>query len=320
MTATNPDVPETKGVPPVFRDGSNPAVDPNQEPMTADGAITVVGAGGWGIYTSAGTKALDPDSVFTVEPNREFRISDYPQEAGGFQSYNKVATPAEIRITVTKGGSKTDRLTFLRDVERLLETLDLYSVVTPDATYSSVNFIRRDYRRTAESGASLLTIDLVAMEVRETVESSYTNTKKPSGADPVNAGPVQPETISNAALKDKVTAIDASKLPTVTPLPTVTKAASTIPTLAKAAQVLTTVIGDQRIAVSLRERAFGLFADVVVNGSPVVSGVPAQNLNTLIKGAYVGFSGNLLFYDKMGDSAPNFAGLGDRFALIYRGP
>jgi hypothetical protein len=199
MTATNPDVPATKGVPPVYRNETNP---PNSgagpEPLTSDGAITAVGPKGWGVYKASGEKALDPDSIFAVEPSREFRISDYPVEAGGFQSYNKVATPGEVHFTVTKGGKSSERLIFLRQIEALLETVDLYNIVTPDAVYSDYNISRRSYRRSAEEGAGLLKVDLVAIEVRQTVESAYTTTKEPSGTDPVNGGPVRPTTPTDA--------------------------------------------------------------------------------------------------------------------------
>lgn len=194
MTAIFPDVPFGLGVQPVFRDDEiNPIPTSAPEPLTADGStITVTAPGGWGIYRADHTLALDVDSVVTLEPRREYRISDYPQEEGGFQTYNKVTTPGEVRLTVTKGGAPADRIDFLRTVEEIVASTDLFSIVTPERAFLDFNFTQYDYRRSAENGATLLVVDLVAIEVRQTAETAYTTTAAPSGADPVNGGPVRP--------------------------------------------------------------------------------------------------------------------------------
>lgn len=198
MSVTHPDVPQTEGVPAVFRDGTNPGDGPGDAPLSADGELVVRGPKGWGIYDQNGNSALDADSVFALEPSREFRISDYPLEGGGFQSYNKVATPYEARVTVTKGGTSSERQAFLRQIDALLETTDLYSIVTPDKVFLNVNIVRYSYRRSAESGAGLLVIELFGEEVREDAEGAYTSTKEPSGANAVNGGPVRPQTPTDA--------------------------------------------------------------------------------------------------------------------------
>lgn len=200
MSVTFPDVPVAPGVPPVFRDAAvNPAVSGVAAPeaLTEDAPIVVTAPKGWGIYTASHALALEPDSIFTLEPSREFRISDYPQEEGGFQTYNKVATPGEIRLTVTKGGDAAGRLDFLRKIEELVTTTDLFTIVTPDRAFVDYNFTRYDYRRTAETGAALLIVELTAIEVRQTAETAYTKTAEPSGTDPVNGGPVRPITPSD---------------------------------------------------------------------------------------------------------------------------
>lgn len=196
MSVKFPDVPFFDGVPSVFRNAENAistSVGVSEARADAAAGITVVGPKGWGIYRSDGTLALDADSVVAVEPSREFRISDYPQEAGGFQSYNKVATPGEVRITVTKGGYReSERRTFLRALDDMVQSTDLFLIVTPEAVFESRNVVRWDYRRTAENGARMITVEILAIEVRETAETQFSTTKKPSGADPVTTGPVRP--------------------------------------------------------------------------------------------------------------------------------
>lgn len=205
-----PNVPLAPGVPPVRRLGPPP---PDVEKLTGDAPnLKDGGLTSWGIYTQDGKLALDPTSIFAVEFQREFRISDYPIEEGGFESYNKVATPFDIRITVTKDGKLSERKTFLDDVDALVVTLDLFDVVTPERTYLSVNIVRSDYKRDNEGGGvSLLQVELQAQEVRTTASVQFSSTPtdagqaavnggitalgatgSPSGADPVNNGSVQP--------------------------------------------------------------------------------------------------------------------------------
>lgn len=199
MSVKFPDVPLFDGVPAVYRSAANAVGVTSrgvaQQAADATGEIVVARPKGWGVYTADGVVALAVDSIYAVEPGREFRIADYPQEAGGFLSYNKVATPGEVRLTVTKGGYKsTDRQAFLRELDALVETTDLYSIVTPERVFERYNIVRYDYRRTAEAGARLITVEILATEVRESAQSQFTTTKAPSGADPVNGGPVRPVT------------------------------------------------------------------------------------------------------------------------------
>lgn len=194
MSAHYPDVPQTAGVPPVNRSAANP---PHPPPVTRDQAFpSAVGYAiqdAWGIFAKDGSKALDPDSFSVIEFKRELRISDYPQEAGGFQSYNKVATPFDVRVTVTKGGSTTDRTAFLAAVAAMVNGLDLFVVSQPERTYTNVNFVMYDYRRSGSEGAGLLTVELMGEEVRITAKGAYSTTKSPSGANVQNGGPVRPQ-------------------------------------------------------------------------------------------------------------------------------
>jgi hypothetical protein len=90
-----------------------------------------------------------------------------------------------------------------------------------------------------------------------------------------------------------------------------------IPLSPAPAQTVTTTIGDQRIRLNVRTRAFGLFVDIYVNDVLVLGGILARNLNRLVRSAYLGFIGDLFFFDTQGTSDPSFDGLGGRFVLIY---
>jgi hypothetical protein len=69
--------------------------------------------------------------------------------------------------------------------------------------------------------------------------------------------------------------------------------------------------------LTLKTRWFGLFMDVSVKDSPIVQGVICQNWNRIIRSAYLGFEGDLAFWDTHGSSDPTFDGLGSRYLLFH---
>jgi hypothetical protein len=79
----------------------------------------------------------------------------------------------------------------LNSVDELAASFDLYSVVTPEYTYTDVTLEHFDYQRTATNGNKLLTVELGFMEIRVIEASTFSNTAEPSGADAVNSGTVQ---------------------------------------------------------------------------------------------------------------------------------
>jgi hypothetical protein len=341
-----PDVPALPGVPPVFRDGSNPA-DPSPVDMLVHDTPGVAAGSRatWGIYAQGGNVALECDSVFELEPSREFRVSDFPLEKGGFQSYNKVATPAETRLTVTKGGSDVDRQAFLTALDQLVESVDIFDVITPDTTFLNRNLVRYSYHRSAERGATLLTVELVTIEVRETADVQFSNSKEPSGHEASHNGPVQAETPTKTQMPPPA---PPSANPTVAAIPTLGANASqldkartvsaviqaggsindlvtknvgfqVVPLVPKAAQQLSVSLGGQRVALSTYQKAFGLFVDVYVNDALVIGGVAARNDDPIVRSAYLGFLGDLYFHDTQGVSDPTYGTLGTSHVLLYAG-
>jgi hypothetical protein len=146
----------------------------------------------WGLYRN-NQPVIVADSVAEIDYRQEWRLPQYPMEQGAFQSYNKVETPYLGRVRLTKGGSASDRATFIAAVEAAAASLDLYDIVSPEKVYTGANISRIEYRRNAASGAGLITVDLLLTQVRETVVTAFTNTATPSGANPVNGGSVQPQ-------------------------------------------------------------------------------------------------------------------------------
>lgn len=163
--------------------------------VVADAQLILGMFGGpkWGIFYQNGSIALQPDSIIAVDFKREWLISDYPQEQGAFQTYNKVKTPTDLNVRMTKGGTEDDRANFLVAVAKLAGSLALVKVVMPDVTMTNVNILRFDFRRTSTNGIGLLTVDVALREIRVAPSPAFTNTAAPSGADPQNGGAVQPQ-------------------------------------------------------------------------------------------------------------------------------
>lgn len=145
----------------------------------------------WGIYDSDLQKPIiEPDSIIAFDLKREWRLPDYPQEQGAFQRYNKVATPYDARVTMTKGGTDDDRMKFLQKLEEVANSLDTYAILTPGKTFMNANIHHYDYRRTAIKGLTLLTIDVWLTEIRLDSVKTTPTTKDASGADAKMAGNV----------------------------------------------------------------------------------------------------------------------------------
>jgi len=145
----------------------------------------------WGLYDDGGLPVLVGDSCYAVDFRKESRISDYPVEGGGFESYNKVAEPYDFKMVFTKGGTDGDRQSFLDLVDSICGSTTLYSAVTKDITYENANAVRYTYERKAKDGANLLLVEVYVEEVRQTAVPTFSNTKSPDSAGVKDDGNVQ---------------------------------------------------------------------------------------------------------------------------------
>jgi hypothetical protein len=90
-----------------------------------------------------------------------------------------------------------------------------------------------------------------------------------------------------------------------------------IPLQAVPSQTVGASLGTQLCQLNIYQKSTGLYVDVIVGGSTIISGVVCQNLNRIVRDAYLGFSGDLVFIDNLGSSDPFYTGLGDRYSLAY---
>jgi hypothetical protein len=97
----------------------------------------------------------------------------------------------------------------------------------------------------------------------------------------------------------------------------------TIPIAAIPNQTLNVQLGGQACILNVYQLAYGLFMDVYIGNTLIVGGVICENLNRIVRSLYLGFIGDLCFFDTQGAQNPQdpiYTGLGSRYQLVYLTP
>lgn len=204
----------TAGVPALL----DPSTDATPQPLLTQDSPAIQPTSrvpAWGIYLhGTGQLAIAADSILKVEYKGDARISNAPQEKGAFQGYNKVQAPFQARVQVTKGGGESDRAAFLDALEAAKQAITLYDIAMPEKSFFNACITGYSLTRTARSGVTLLTVEIMFEEVRQASAPAFTattgggstatpiiaNPKSPTGADPTNAGTKQPVAPSPAQI------------------------------------------------------------------------------------------------------------------------
>lgn len=149
----------------------------------------------WTIIDESGSTAITFTSFIDIDVKNEGQALSYPVEEGGFANYNKVQSPLDIRVTLSTQGTDAD-------FEYILDTLNNYQanpiklfISTPSAYYGPVTLEAYMNKRTRESGAGQLTVELGFIEVRE-IETQVSTTvitrpRNATSADKSNTGKTQ---------------------------------------------------------------------------------------------------------------------------------
>ena len=83
------------------------------------------------------------------------------------------------------------------------------------------------------------------------------------------------------------------------------------------AQELQIILGGQNCTIRLYWRWWKLYMDLLVDSEPVFTSAMCQNCQWVNQSPSLIFSGGLMFADGLGNEAPRWDGLGDRWGLIY---
>lgn len=90
-----------------------------------------------------------------------------------------------------------------------------------------------------------------------------------------------------------------------------------VPTIAVPSQTLTALINNQNTGLNIYQKGAYLFMDVLLNNTQVIGGVICQNLNVIIRNAYLGYIGDFAWIDTQGSDDPQYTGLNSRWFLGY---
>jgi hypothetical protein len=85
-------------------------------------------------------------------------------------------------------------------------------------------------------------------------------------------------------------------------------------------QTVNVLLNNQATTVNVYQKGDWLFCDLLVNNAVIIGGVICQNANLIVRDAYLGFVGDIAFFDLQGETDPVYTGLGSRYILGYIPP
>jgi hypothetical protein len=95
-----------------------------------------------------------------------------------------------------------------------------------------------------------------------------------------------------------------------------------VPLLALPSQTFLIDLNQQTCRIDVYQKRTGMFCNFWLgNGSaPTLAGRICLDRTLIVRDAYLGFSGDLAFFDAQGTSDPTYDGLGTRYFLYYLSP
>jgi hypothetical protein len=90
-----------------------------------------------------------------------------------------------------------------------------------------------------------------------------------------------------------------------------------IPLATKPSQKLTVLLAGQNCQIKVYSKTTGVYLDLYVNNVAVVTGQVCRDRVAIVRQTYLGFVGDLAFFDTQGVADPEYTGLGTRWQLVY---
>lgn len=206
-----PNVPRLPGVPQLVRSLLfPPTAPPSLGNPGAAGALwqSTQTAPMWGIFDQNNKQVVTQDSVMDFGYRHATNLPDYPIQNGAFGSFNRVSLPFENFLVLTKGGSVAERNAFLAQIDAIDTgpgALLLYTILTPEKSYSNVNVSHVELTRRGARDATFFDVEI---RFRQIFPVSAQYSTAPAGATPTdnaqapgavpfsNQGLVQPQPLS----------------------------------------------------------------------------------------------------------------------------
>ena len=173
----------------------------------------------WGIFDSYGNQAVFPDSFFGVEVVVPNMLCDAPIEQGSFATYNKVKAPNRITVRMVSGGTLYNRQSFLATIDQMSHDTNLYSILTPEKSWTNMNLVAYDFRREAVHGANMLMVNCAFEEVRIIQSVTYSSLVPPDAQTNSTTSTGMPDptntALPQAQANSSVGGVTAQPLPAV---------------------------------------------------------------------------------------------------------
>ena len=180
--------------------------------LASSGGNALIGLGGaaiiraifgnvWGLVNEFGVPVVLADNVLGLSFQSASTIVNAPIEGGSFASYNKVATPSQAVVQMSKGsGGALQRGAFLAQLLALEGSTLKFYVISPEFVHRNMCITNVDYARSAQEGVQLIVVNVSLEEVREVkVNYSFEEVEAPSDAKVVDGGSVQPKDAAGAS-------------------------------------------------------------------------------------------------------------------------
>lgn len=120
-----------------------------------------------------------PDSWGEFSAKYETQLSDYPQEQGAYQPYNKVRRPTEVLVQLIKTGSDLARFTWLAAIQQqeANNPQQLYTLISPQLIATDYSLSGLSYETRQDRGSNKLFLNIRFTEIPQIPSSlgTYTN-------------------------------------------------------------------------------------------------------------------------------------------------
>lgn len=90
-----------------------------------------------------------------------------------------------------------------------------------------------------------------------------------------------------------------------------------IPVAAVPSQTLNVILSGQSCTISLSQKSGIMYCTLMVGTETILSSVVCRDRVRIVRLAYLGFVGDLVFSDTSGVDDPIYTGLGSRFVFYY---
>lgn len=130
-----------------------------------------------------------PDSWGEFSAKYETQLSDYPQEYGAYQPYNKVKRPQEVQVQLIKTGSDLARFAWLAAIQQAEANNpeQLYTLISPQLIATDYSISGLSYETRQDRGSNKLFLNLRFTEIPQIPSSTgvYTSVLE------AKSGPIQ---------------------------------------------------------------------------------------------------------------------------------